>query len=96
MSASRAEATRHDPPLSLYHLLEPDVVADPYPLYHRLQAEDPVHWDRFLHVWVVTRYWDVVRVLHDFSAERTPTPEQLTAMGLADLSPIAQDRKSVV
>ncbi len=90
MSASRAAATRHDPPLSLYHLLEPDVVADPYPLYHRLQAEDPVHWDRFLHVWVVTRYWDVVRVLHDFSAERTPTPEQLTAMGLADLSPIAQ------
>jgi len=32
MSAGRAAATRHDPPLSLYHLLEPDVVADPYPL----------------------------------------------------------------
>jgi len=39
---------------------------------------------------VVTRYADVVRVLHDFSADRTPTPEQLTAMGLSALNPIAQ------
>jgi len=31
-----------------------------------------------------------VRVLHDFSANRTPTPEQLTAMGLSALNPIAQ------
>jgi cytochrome P450 len=78
------------PPLSLYHLLDPDVLADPYPLYHRLRTEDPVHWDPFLHAWVVTRYTDVVRVLHDFSADRTPTPEQLTAMGLSALNPIAQ------
>lgn len=79
-----------DQTLSLYHLLDPEVLANPYPLYHRLRAEDPVHWDPFLHAWVVTRYADVVRVLHDFSAERTPTPGQLTAMGLAALNPIAQ------
>lgn len=79
-----------DPALSLYRLLDPEVLADPYPLYHRLRTEDPVHWDPFLHVWVVTRYADVIRVLHDFSADRTPTPEQLTAMGLAELNPIAQ------
>jgi cytochrome P450 len=77
-------------PLSLYHLLDPEVLGDPYPLYHRLRTEDPVHWDPFLHAWVVTRYADVVRVLHDFSADRTPTPEQLTAMGLSALNPIAQ------
>ena len=77
-------------PLSLYHLLDPEVLADPYPLYHRLRTEDPVHWDPFLHAWVVTRYADVVRILHDFSADRTPTPEQLTAMGLSALNPIAQ------
>ena len=47
-------------------------------------------WDPFLHAWVVTRYDDVVRVLHDFSALRTPTPEQLTSMGLASLTPIAR------
>jgi cytochrome P450 len=79
-----------DKALSLYHLLDPDVLADPYPLYHRLRNEDPVHWDPFLHAWVVTRYADVVHVLHHFSANRTPTPEQLSAMGLSALNPIAQ------
>ena len=75
--------------LSLYHLLDPEVLANPYPLYCRLRTEDPVHWDPFLHAWVVTRYSDVVRVLHDFSADRTPTPEQLERMNLSALSPIA-------
>lgn len=76
--------------LSLYHLLDPEVLANPYPLFHRLRSEDPVHWDPFLHSWVVTRYTDVVTVLHHFSAERTPTPEQLTRIGLDALNPIAQ------
>jgi pimeloyl-[acyl-carrier protein] synthase len=75
--------------LSLYHLLDPEVLANPYPLYHRLRTEDPVHWDPFLHAWVVTRYDDVVQVLHHFSADRTPSPEQLKAMNLSVLSPIA-------
>src|SRR5881394_4278138 len=76
--------------LSLYHLLDPAVLANPYPLFHRLRAEDPVHWDPFLHAWVVTRYKDVVTVLYQHSAERTPTPEQLTLIGLASLNPIAE------
>jgi cytochrome P450 len=79
----------NDSALSLYHLLDPEVLADPYPLYRRLREEDPVHWDPFLHAWVVTRYDDVVRVLRDFSADRTFTPHQLAAMGLSQLSPIA-------
>jgi len=78
------------PALSLYHLLDPAVLANPYPLFHRLRTEDPVHWDPFLHAWIVTRYKDVVTVLHYHSAERTPTPEQLTAIGLASLNPIAE------
>ena len=68
--------------LSLYHLLDPEVLANPYPLYHRLRSEDPVHWDPYLHAWVVTRYADVVTVFQHFSADRTPTPEQLREMGL--------------
>jgi cytochrome P450 len=76
--------------LSLYRLLDPEVLADPYPLFHRLRTEDPVHWDPFLHAWVATRYKDVVTVLHHYSAERTPTPEQLAAMGLAALNPISE------
>ncbi len=76
--------------LSLYQLLDPEVLADPYPLFHQLRTEDPVHWDPFLHAWVVTRYKDVVTVLHHYSAQRTPTPGQLAAMGLASLNPIAE------
>lgn len=79
-----------DSALSLYHLLDPKVLANPYPLFRRLRDEDPVHWDPFLHAWVVTRYADVLEVLHSYSADRTPTPDQLAAMGLQHLSPIAK------
>src|SRR3954468_4794034 len=85
MSARNLEAAP-----SLYHLFDPDILANPYPLYHRLRSERPVHWDPFLHSWVVTRYTDVIRVLHHFSAKRTPTPEQLTGKGLSSMNPIAQ------
>jgi cytochrome P450 len=76
--------------LSLFHLLDPDVLADPYPLYHRLQTENPVFWDSYMHAWVVTRYADVIRVLRDFSAERIRTVEQLNAMDLSELNPMAR------
>lgn len=88
--SSTPSPTPKRPVLSLYQLLDPAVLANPYPLFHRLRTEDPVHWDPYLHAWVVTKYADVVTVLHDFSAERTPTPEHLAEMGLADLSPIAK------
>src|SRR2546421_11581406 len=81
---------KQDSTLSLYHLLDPEVLANPYPLYHRLRSEDPVHWDPFLHAWVVTHYADVVTVFQRFSANRTPTPEQLTALGLSALTPLAR------
>jgi pimeloyl-[acyl-carrier protein] synthase len=76
--------------LSLFHLLDPDVLADPYPLYRRLRSEHPVFWDPYMHSWVVTRYADVIRVLRDFSAERIRTPEQLTAMDMSELNPMAK------
>src|SRR5437762_1845377 len=92
MSANSSTISRSNSaqPLSLYHLLDPSVLANPYPLYQRLRTEAPVHWDPYLHAWVVTRYDDVITVLHRFSANRTPTPEQFAAMGLAELGPIAQ------
>lgn len=89
-TGTSAAGGKQEPPLSLYHLLDPAVLANPYPLYHRLRSEDPVHWDPFLHAWVVTRYADVVTVFQKFSADRTPTPEQLTAMGLEALTPLAR------
>ena len=63
------------------------MLADPYPLYRRLREEAPVHWDPYLHAWVVTRYDDVVAVLHRFWADRTPTPERLERAGHAARSP---------
>ncbi len=87
---AKSNANIPDRTLSLYHLLDPEVLANPYPLYHRLRREDPVHWDPYLHAWVVTRYADVLTVFQRFSAQRTPTPEQLTALGLASLAPLAQ------
>jgi pimeloyl-[acyl-carrier protein] synthase len=87
-SVARVES--EDAALSLYHLLDPAVLANPYPLFHRLRREDPVHWDPFLHAWVVTRYADVLEVLHTYAADRTPTPDQLGAMGLAQMAPLAQ------
>jgi pimeloyl-[acyl-carrier protein] synthase len=82
--------TKSTPTLSLYQLLDPQVLANPYPLYQRLRTEAPVYWDPYLHAWVVTRYADVITVLHHFSANRTPSPEQLAAIGLAELGPVAQ------
>jgi len=85
-----ATVPARDPSLSLYRLLDPVVHADPYPLYRRLREQDPVHWDPFLHTWVVTRYADVITVLLTFSADRTPTPDQMRAIGLGSIEPIAQ------
>src|SRR6185437_2756172 len=78
--------------LGLYQLLDPHILANPYPLYHRLRTESPVHWDPFLKAWVVTRYADVQVVLSErhYSARRTPTPDDLAALGLDALVPIAQ------
>ncbi len=75
---------------SLYQLLYPEVLADPYPLYRALRERDPVAWDPFLHAWVVTSYAGVLAVLHKFSADRTPTPAQLKLMGMSQLEPVAE------
>lgn len=46
-------------------LLDPRARANPYPLYERLRAEDPVHWSDELGGWLLTRYEDVKKALHD-------------------------------
>src|SRR5579872_3044118 len=83
-------AATRDPELSLFRLLDPEVLANPYPLFARLRTEDPVHWDPYLHAWVVTRYEDVITVLTKFSARRTPSPEFFEALGAPEVSPIAK------
>src|SRR5438093_1166064 len=65
-----------------FNPMDPEFIADPYPTYHRLRAEDPVHHSP-LGFWVLTRYEDVVAALRDprlikepiaaFVAARWPT-----------------------
>jgi pimeloyl-[acyl-carrier protein] synthase len=49
----------------------PEVHEDPYPLYHRLRAEDPVHRSP-LGFWVLTRHADVLALLRDPRMSRDP------------------------
>jgi cytochrome P450 len=76
--------------ISLCQLTEPEIMASPYRFYRELREADPVHWDPFLHAWIVTSYADIVTVLTRFSADRTLTPEQLDGMGLGALKPIME------
>lgn len=55
----------NDDALSLANILRPEVRANPYPLYRALRELDPVHWDARMNFWTLTRYADVVAVLHD-------------------------------
>ena len=87
--ATKEKPVRTDPGLSLLQLYKQPVLANPYPLYHRLRTADPVLWDPFLHAWVVTRYCDVSTVLHNFSAQCAPSAERLMGMGIPAMQPIA-------
>lgn len=44
---------------------DPGFLADPFPLYRRMQDEDPAHWSPRIKSWVLTRYEDVKRVCLD-------------------------------
>ena len=79
-----------DPALSLFHLLDPQVLADPYPLYRALREAAPVAWDPYLSCWVVTGYDEALIVLKECSADRTPTPEFMARLGLGEIGPLAE------
>jgi cytochrome P450 len=43
----------------------PGFFVDPYPFFHRLRREDPIHWSQRWNCWVLTRYADVLSSMHD-------------------------------
>ena len=45
-----------------YRPEDPAILANPYVLFDRMRAEDPVHWSPRLKSWVLTRYDDIKRV----------------------------------
>src|ERR671938_965843 len=79
-----------------FNPMDPEFVADPYPTYHRLRAEDPVHKSP-LGFWVLTRYDDVVAALRDprlakeaiaaFVAARFGAPVPITGLSMLDRDP---------
>jgi pimeloyl-[acyl-carrier protein] synthase len=87
--ASAVEET-NDANLSLLRLLNPEVLADPYALYRALREHDPVHWDPYMHAWVVTGYPEAITVLKNYSADRTPPPAYLEQLGLSFMKPFAE------
>lgn len=46
-------------------LLDPAVLADPYPVFRSLREADPVHWDPEQGFWTLTRYADVLTALRE-------------------------------
>ena len=81
---------RHEAEYSLFRLLRPGAIANPYPLYTKIREYEPVHWDPFLNSWVVTSYAECLSALQKFKAERTPSQDRLESMGLAVLQPWAK------
>jgi cytochrome P450 len=77
----RARRRLHTP------LFKADMLADPYPSYHRLRSEDPIHWDASDSRWVLTRYSDVVSMFRNpaASADRASA---LTALAPPSVRPL--------
>src|SRR5579883_1448078 len=72
-----------------YDPRRPELIADPFPMFARLRAADPVHWSDALGGWVLTRYRDVRAVLFDkrLSADRiTPFRDHLVPAARAEIA----------
>jgi cytochrome P450 len=71
---------------------DPRYIAEPYDYWARLRDEAPVYWCRSMEFWAITRYDDVLGVLHDpsrFSSQGGPTGRQLSS--LLPRLPLLQD-----
>src|SRR5882762_8172950 len=79
-----------------FNPMDPEFIADPYPTYHRLRTEDPVHHSA-LGFWVLTRYEDVMAALRDprlakeaiasFVAARFGAPIPALGLSMLDRDP---------
>src|SRR6266478_5169954 len=79
-----------------FNPMDAEFIADPYPTYHRLRTEDPVHHSA-LGFWVLTRYEDVVTALRDprlakeaiasFVAARFGAPVPAIGLSMLDRDP---------
>jgi len=58
-----------------FGLFTREAVQDPYPIYHRMRSQAPVHWSEKAGAWMFTRYQDVydLQVRPDLSVDRVET-----------------------
>jgi cytochrome P450 len=61
-NATRPKSGGNQIPL-LYNPFDPGFKANPYPTYHALREQDPVHYSPLLKRWVLSRYQDAERAL---------------------------------
>lgn len=89
--------THKEPQLNL---LDQSVLSNPYPLYHKLRAEDPIHWDESLGGWMVLRYDDVTSAVLDptrLGSDRTTAYLQKIPEGLRDhFQPFVETRSNMI
>jgi cytochrome P450 len=79
-----------------FNPMDPEFLENPYPMYHRLRTEEPVHHSP-LGFWVLTRYDDVVAALRDprltkepiaaYVAARTGLPQPSMGLSMLDRDP---------
>lgn len=65
-----------------YSPFDPEVIADPYPVYRALRDHAPVHWSPEASTWVLSRYDDVSAALADPATYSSasgvfPTPPEM-------------------
>jgi pimeloyl-[acyl-carrier protein] synthase len=90
MHVQGSATTAIDESLSLLRMLNPEILADPNAFYRTLRDYEPVHWDPYMHAWVVTSYQEVVTILLNYSADRTPAPAHLDRLGLSFMTPFSE------
>jgi pimeloyl-[acyl-carrier protein] synthase len=69
----------------VYDLFAPEALHDPYLLYNRMRAEDPVHFAEQHGFWVLTRHRDIAAAFRDarLSSDRRPLfAQQLRGLDL--------------
>ncbi len=76
--------------ISIFSLMDPQILSNPYPFFDELRENGPVHWDAFFKGWICGSYKEVVAALRDprLGAHRVTSDEEMAALGLAELAPL--------